>query len=104
MVNGNTNLSSESLGELGFFNLSEGESSSELDLGSILLSLSLDEWSELTDWIWESGGSLSGSGLGSYLLVSHFVEETLDRLVSKIIVFPQMRALNDIIVFYHVAY
>jgi hypothetical protein len=61
-----------------------------------------NKWSKLAKWSWEHSGSFFGSFVGSDFLVSHFVEEASND--SLIPVLSQVRALNDVIVFYHVAY
>ena len=53
VVNGNSDGLSEGWGELGQFKLLEGETSTELDLTSVLSSLSLNQWSQLGEWSWE---------------------------------------------------
>ena len=50
MINDNSDRSSKGWGQLSLCELREGESSSELDLVSVLDSLSKDDWSELGDW------------------------------------------------------
>jgi len=102
VVNGDSNTLSESWSELSFLKFSERETPSELNFTGIFLGLSENERSKLADRSWEHSSSFFGSLVGSDLLVSFLVEEASnDPLVP---VLSQMRALNDIIVFYHVAY
>ena len=92
---------SEGWGKLGHLELLEGESSTELNLSSVLSGLSVDQWSQLGNWSWECSLGFLGSLVSSNSLVCGFVEEALN---SSLPMLSQMRALNDIIVFYHVAY
>jgi len=102
VVNGDSNSLGEGWSKFGILKFSEREASSELDLTGIFLSHSENEWSKLANWSWEAGSSFFGSFVSSDLLVSFLVEEASnDSLVPML---SQMRALNDIIVFYHVAY
>jgi len=101
MVNSNSDGSGEGGGESGLSALSEGESSSELDLGSVLSSLSEDGGSKFADGGDSEGGGLGISLLGSNLLVGGGVEEALD---SSHPVLSKMGTLKDVVVFYHVAY
>merc|ERR1712195_253963 len=59
-------------------------------------------WSKQVEWCWRSGSGSFLSLLGSDSLVSVNVEEALHFLVNPML--SQVRALKDIIVFYHVAY
>lgn len=94
-----------SLGELGgktgFPNLSKRETSSELNFSSILPSLTMNNWSELSNGPREESSGLISSGLLSELLVSLLVEVALH---SHLPMLPQVRALEDVIMLYHVAY
>lgn len=53
MVNSDSDGLSKGWGELGKLELIKGESSTELDLSSILSSLTVNQWSQLGDWSWE---------------------------------------------------
>ena len=102
VVNSDTNGSGEGWGEAGSSDLFKRETSSESNLGGISSSASFYCWSKQIDWCWGSGGSSFLSLLRSDSLVSVNVEETLDFVGNPML--SQMRALKDIIVFYHVAY
>lgn len=101
MVNADSDGLGEGWGELSQLEFFERESSSELNLSSVLSSLSLNQWSQLGDWSWEGSLSFLGSLVSSNSLVCGLVEEALD---SSLPMLSQMRALKDVIVFYHVAY
>jgi len=101
VVDGDAHGLSESWGELGELELLESESSAELDFAGILSSLSLNQWSQLGERPWEGSLGFGSSVISSYLLVGGLVEEASH---SSHPMFSQMRALKDIIVFYHVAY
>ena len=101
VVNSDSNGSSPGGGQAGLLQLSKREASSELDLGTVAESLAVDDGSKLADGGDSSGGGLGSSVLSADGLVSRLVEEALD---SPHPVLSQVRALNDIIVFYHVAY
>ena len=73
VINRDSNGLSESWSELGFLELSERESSTELNLTGILLGHSENKRSKLADWSWEHSGSFFGSFVGSDFLVSLFV-------------------------------
>jgi hypothetical protein len=92
---------SESWGQTGGFELFKRETSSELGLGSVLSSLTEDNWSEFADGGNSSGGSLGSSSLESEFLVSWDIEKASN---SSLPMLSQVSTLNDIIVFYHVAY
>ena len=100
VVNGNSDRLSESWGELGSLKLLQSEASSELNLAGILSSLAMNEWSKLGNWSWERSLCFRLSSLESDLLVGSLVEEASN---SSLPMLSQMRALKDIIVFYHVA-
>lgn len=101
VINGNSDGLGESWGKLSGLKLIKRESSTELNFTSMLSSLTADEWSKLGKWSWESSLGFGGSVISSDLLVGGFVEEASN---SSHPMFSQMRALKDIIVFYHVAY
>ena len=101
MVNSDSDGLGKGWGEFSQFELVKGESSTELDLSSVLSSLTVNQWSQLGDWSWEGSLGFFGSLVGSNSLVCGFVEEALN---SSLPMLSQMRALKDIIVFYHVAY
>lgn len=101
VVNADSDGLGESWGDLGKLKLLKGEASSELNLSAVLSGLTVNQWSKLGNWSWESGLSFFSSLVSSDGLVSRFVEEALN---SSLPVLSQMRALKDIIVFYHVAY
>jgi len=101
VINGDSNGSGEGLGELSLLELSERETSSELNLMCVSFGHAVDDGSELADGRNSSCGCLGSSGLLSQLLVSSLVEEALD---SSHPMLSQVGALKDIIVFYHVAY
>ena len=101
VVDGDSDSLGESWGELSDLELLKSEASAELNLTRVFSSLSLNQWSQLGEWSWELGFSFLSSVIGSYLLVGAFVEEALD---SSLPMLSQMRALKDVIVFYHVAY
>ena len=102
VINGDSNGSSEGWGETGGSQFFERETSSESDLGGISSSTGFYCWSKQIEWCWGSGSGSFLSLLGSDSLVSVDVEETLDLLVNPVL--SQVRALKDVIVFYHVAY
>jgi len=102
VINGNSNGLSKGWSKLGFLKFSEGETSTELNLTGKFLSHSENKRSKLANWSWEHSSSFFGSFVSSDLLVSLLVEEASND--SLIPVLSQVRALNDIIVFYHVAY
>ena len=101
MVNADSDGLGEGWGKFSQLEFFERESSSELDLSSVLSSLGLNQWSQLGDWSWEGGLSFLGSLVSSKSLMCGLVEVALD---SSLPMLSQMRALKDIIVFYHVAY
>lgn len=90
----------EGRGNLGSSELSEGESSSELNLARVFPGLSEDDGPELADGSGELGSSLGSSDLSPDLLVSRLVEEASD---SSLPVLPHVRAGDHVVVFYHVA-
>ena len=102
VINGDTNGSGEGWSETGGSNLFKREASSESNLGGVSSSTGFDCWSKQIDWCWGSVGSSLGSSFGSDSLVSVNVEVTFDLSVHPML--SQVRALKDIIVFYHVAY
>ena len=53
VVNGDSDGLGEGWGEFGQLKLLKGESSAELNLTSVLSSLSLNQWSQLGEWSWE---------------------------------------------------
>ena len=101
VVDSDSNGSGERLGQFSSVQFTEGESSTELNLMTMLLGLSEDGWSKFADWGDASSGSLGSSLLGSKLLVSWLVEEAFN---SSHPVLSQVGTLKDIIVFCHVAY
>jgi len=101
VVNSNSDSSSEVLSQTNRLELIEREPSSELNLVAVLLGLSEDNWSQLADGGNSERGSLGSSSLLSQLLVSWLIKEAFD---SSLPVLSQVGTLNDIIVFYHVAY
>jgi len=101
VINCNSYCLGKLWGETSLSELSEGETSTELQLGIIFKSLSMNQRSQLANWARSQCLSSCLSGLSSELLVSSFIEEALD---SSHPMFSQMRALKYIIVFYHVAY
>ena len=101
MVDADSDGLGEGWGEFSQLKLFEGEASAELDLSSVLSGLSVDQWSQLGNWSWECSLGFLGSLVSSNSLVCGFVEEALN---SSLPMLSQMRALKDIIVFYHVAY
>lgn len=101
MIDGDTNSLCELGGETSTLNFSKREASSKLNLGTIPSSLTVNEWSQIANWSGESCSSLSVSSLLSQALVSLLVEVALD---SHLPMLPQVRALKDIIMLYHVAY
>jgi len=102
VVDGDTNGSGESWGDFGSSKLFERETSSESNLRGISSSACFYCWSKQIEWCWRSGSGSFLSLLGSDSLVSVNVEKALDFLVNPML--SQVRALKDIIVFYHVAY
>ena len=102
VVNSDTNGSGEGWGEASSSDLFERESSTESNLRGISSSTGFDSWSKQVKWCWGSGSGSISSLLGSDSLVSVNVEEALDLLGNPML--SQVRALKDIIVFYHVAY
>ena len=78
VVNSDTNSSSKVGGKTGFLELSEGESSSELDLTRVLLSASMNDRSQQTKGPRRDSSSLLSSNLLPDLLVCGLVEEAFD--------------------------
>ncbi len=101
VVNSDSNGSSEGLGQTGLTEFLKREASTELDFVCISSSLTKYNWSKLADWGGSKSSSLGGSSLSSQLFVSWLVEEALHSVLP---VLSQMCALEDVIVFYHVAY
>ena len=101
VVNSNTDSLSESSGETGSSQFVKGETSTELDLGTVSSGLTENDWSKLADWSDTGIGSSLSSSLGSELLVGWGIEEASN---SSHPMLSQVSTLKDIIVFYHVAY
>ena len=78
LVDGDTNRSGESGGETGLFDFLKGETSSELGLGCVLLSASMNNRSQKTEGSRRDGGGLLSSLITSNLLMSGLVEEAFD--------------------------
>jgi hypothetical protein len=101
VVDGDSDSLGEGWGKFSQLELLKSEAFAELNLTLVFSSLSLNQWSQLGEWSWEDGLGFSGSVIGSYLLVGDLVEIAFN---SSGPMLSQMRALKDIIVFYHVAY
>jgi hypothetical protein len=101
VVNSDSNGSSESLGQTGLTEFLKREASTELDFVCISSSLPEYNWSKLANWSGSKSSCFGGSLLSSQLFVSWLVEEALHSVLPML---SQMSALEDIIVFYHVAY
>jgi len=95
VVNGDSDGLGEGGGESGSLQLSERETSAEFNLVSISSGLAVADWPKLGDGGNSSSSCLGGSSLSPEGLVSGLVEEALN---SSHPMFPQVRALNDIIV------
>jgi hypothetical protein len=102
VINGDSDSSGESWGKSSGSNFFKREASSKSNLGGISSSTGFYCWSKQIEWCWGSSCSSLGSFVGSDSLVSVNVEVTFDLSVHPML--SQMRALKDIIVFYHVAY
>lgn len=101
VVNSDTNGSSESGRKLGGADLSEGETSADSLLTSVLAGHSVDDRSQLTKGPGGNFGGLGSSGLLSEFLVRRLVEVAAD---SALPVLSEMSTVDHVIVFYHVAY
>ena len=101
VINRDADGASERGGETGGLHLSESEASADAGLTSIALSAGVDNGSQLTERSGKTVGLLVLSLLSSDLLVGGLVKVAFD---SHLPVLSEMSLVEDIIVFYHVAY
>jgi len=85
VINSNSDGLREGHGQTSVFQLSNGETSANLNLCIVSFCLTHDNWSKLTNRSWETGSSFGCSLILSDFLMSHFVEEASNSNVMPLI-------------------